>query len=291
MIECRRISTFSCCASSAALRSGRTLKPMMMAFDAVASSTSLSVMEPTPEWMHLDAHLLRRHADQRVGQHFHRSGHVALDDQRQVLHAGLANLLRQSFQRDARALGQLRLALLHLAVLRNALGLVAIGDHQERVAGVGHGFEAQHFDRRRRAGFFNARGRDRRTWREPCRRCCRRCSCRSAAGFRPAPARWPRRRGRDRAWLRCTEPTALRPGVALGALMSRDQADHFQQQIEIHALLGRDLDEDRAFAARAAHSSGIRPRSASCFFTRSGLASGLSILFTATMMGTSAALA
>ena len=53
MIECRRISTFSCCASSAALRSGRTLKPMMMAFEAVASSTSLSVMEPTPEWMTL----------------------------------------------------------------------------------------------------------------------------------------------------------------------------------------------------------------------------------------------
>ncbi len=38
-------------------------------------------------------------------------------------------------------------------------------------------------------------------------------------------------------------------------------------------------------------SSGIRPRSASCFLTRSGRASGLSILFTATMIGTFAALA
>ena len=38
-------------------------------------------------------------------------------------------------------------------------------------------------------------------------------------------------------------------------------------------------------------SSGSSPRSASCFLTRSGMASGLSILLTATMIGTSAALA
>jgi hypothetical protein len=35
-------------ATSAALRSGRTLKPMMIAFDAEASSTSDSLMAPTP---------------------------------------------------------------------------------------------------------------------------------------------------------------------------------------------------------------------------------------------------
>ena len=39
------------------------------------------------------------------------------------------------------------------------------------------------------------------------------------------------------------------------------------------------------------HSSGMRPRSESCCLTRSGWASGLSILFTATTMGTPAALA
>ena len=39
------------------------------------------------------------------------------------------------------------------------------------------------------------------------------------------------------------------------------------------------------------HSSGISPRSESCCFTRSGWASGLSILFTATTIGTPAALA
>ena len=49
MMVCRRISTFSCSASAAALRSGRTLKPMMMALEAEASSTSVSLMAPTPE--------------------------------------------------------------------------------------------------------------------------------------------------------------------------------------------------------------------------------------------------
>ena len=39
------------------------------------------------------------------------------------------------------------------------------------------------------------------------------------------------------------------------------------------------------------HSSGMSPRSESCCFTRSGWASGLSILLTATMMGTPAAFA
>jgi len=51
MIECSRMSTFSCSASAAALRSGRTLKPMMIASEATAKSTSFSVIAPTPEWI------------------------------------------------------------------------------------------------------------------------------------------------------------------------------------------------------------------------------------------------
>ena len=102
----------------------------------------------------LDAHLLGGHADQRIGQHFDRAGDVALDDEGQVLDAGGANLLGQAFERDAGALGELRVALLHLAVLGDALGLVAIGNDEEGVAGVGHGFEAEDFDRGGGAGFF-----------------------------------------------------------------------------------------------------------------------------------------
>ena len=54
MIVCSRTSTFSCSARAAALRSGRTLKPIMTAFEAEASKTSVSVMAPTPllmTWM------------------------------------------------------------------------------------------------------------------------------------------------------------------------------------------------------------------------------------------------
>ena len=50
MMECRRISTFSRSATSCALRSGRTLKPMTTALEAEASRMSDSVMAPTPEW-------------------------------------------------------------------------------------------------------------------------------------------------------------------------------------------------------------------------------------------------
>ena len=42
------MSTFSATASSRAFRSGRTLKPMIVAVDAAASWTSLSLMPPTP---------------------------------------------------------------------------------------------------------------------------------------------------------------------------------------------------------------------------------------------------
>ncbi len=51
MMVCRRISTFSCSATASALRSGRTLKPIMIAFEADASSTSDSLIAPTPEWI------------------------------------------------------------------------------------------------------------------------------------------------------------------------------------------------------------------------------------------------
>ncbi len=120
----------------------------------------------------LDANLLGGHLLQRVGQHFDRSGHVALEDEWQFLNAGLLDLLGQSFERDARRLGQLRLALLHLAVLRDALGLVAIGNDEEGIARIRHAFEAQDLRPGSRAGFLDRRGRDRRTWRAPCRRCC-----------------------------------------------------------------------------------------------------------------------
>jgi hypothetical protein len=57
------------------------------------------------------------------------------------------------------ALGELGFALLHLAVLRDALGLVAVGHDEEGVAGVGHAFEAEDFDGGGGAGFGDGRPR------------------------------------------------------------------------------------------------------------------------------------
>src|SRR5213593_3483035 len=48
MMRYVRISTFSRSAEARALESGRTWKPTMIAFEALASSTSESVMAPTP---------------------------------------------------------------------------------------------------------------------------------------------------------------------------------------------------------------------------------------------------
>ena len=210
--------------------------------------------------------------------------HVALDDQGQVLDAGLPDLFRQSFERNARALGELRFALLHLAVLRDALGLVAVGDDQERVAGVGHGFETEHFDRGRRPGFFDrpsaivkhgadlAEGvaDDVAVVELQCAVLDQHGSHRAAAaielGFQ------------HRA-------DALRPGVALGALMSETRQIISSSRSRFWRFFA-ETSTKTVPASPAAHSSGTSPRSANCFLTRSGFAPGLSILFTATMIGT-----
>ena len=71
------MSTFSCSASSCALRSGRTLKPMMMAFEAEASSTSVSVIAPTPERSTFSRTFSFDSFVQQVGQHFDRAADVA----------------------------------------------------------------------------------------------------------------------------------------------------------------------------------------------------------------------
>ena len=153
MIECRRISTFSRAATSAERRSGRTLKPMMTAFEADASSTSDSVMAPTPEWSTRTRTFSVDMWAEIFGDNLDRALHVALDDDVEVLDAGLLDLLGEAFERDAGGLGELRFALLHLAVLRDALGLVAVGHDQEGIARVGHAFEAEDFDRGAGAGF------------------------------------------------------------------------------------------------------------------------------------------
>ena len=105
-MECRRMSTFSCSASSCALRSGRTLKPMMMAFDADASSTSLSVMAPTLARMTL---IFTFSFDSLASRSLSTSTEPPTSPLRMMgssFCAGRLHLLRQTFQRHARTLGQ-----------------------------------------------------------------------------------------------------------------------------------------------------------------------------------------
>ena len=81
--------------------------------------------------------------------HLDRALHVAFEDEVEVLDAGLLDLLGQRPSSETRLdLASCAFALLHLAILRDALGLVAIRHHQEGVAGVRHAFEAEDLDRR-----------------------------------------------------------------------------------------------------------------------------------------------
>src|SRR6478736_2643349 len=132
MTECWRMSTFSRSATSAALRSGRTLKPMTMAPDAAVDDPQLDAIVAQ--------------LGQRVGEHLRGALHVGLDDDRQFLHAAFGNLLLQRLQRQASALGAERLVLrLHLAILRDLARLGGVLERLERVAGGGQPAQPEDF--------------------------------------------------------------------------------------------------------------------------------------------------
>ena len=202
MMEWRRISTFS----RSAISGGLAVGPHVEADDdgvRGGGEQNVGLGDGADAGVEdADANLLGGHALERVGEDFDRALHVALEDEVEVLHAGLLDLLGEAFERDAGALGELGLALLHLAVLGDALGLVAVGHDEEGVARIGHAFEAEDFDRGRGAGFGDGAaavvehgadlaegvaddvavaGAERAVLHEDARR---------------------RRRGRDRAWLR-----------------------------------------------------------------------------------------
>ena len=196
------MSTFSRSATSAALRSGRTLKPMTMAFEAVASSTSDSLMAPTPELMTRTLVFVVGQLRQRVGQHLGRALHVGLDDEREFLHAALGDVLLQRLERQAAALGAERLRVGLLLAEPGDLARLGRSSTAWKVSpGVGtprdRALPPASTDRPR-----DTCGRGRPAARAPCRRWCRRGRCRRRAACRPAPARSPPDHGRDRACLR-----------------------------------------------------------------------------------------
>ena len=147
------MSTFSRSATSAALRSGRTLKPMMIAFDADAEQHVRFVDRADAAVDDPDLDLLVGELRQRVGEHLGRALHVGLDDDRQLLHAAFGDLRLQRFEREPAPRAAERLLLrLRLAEVRDLPRLGGVGQRLERVAGLRQAAEAEHFDRRRRSG-------------------------------------------------------------------------------------------------------------------------------------------
>ena len=102
-----------------------------------------------------------------------------------------------------------------------------------------------------------------------------------------ARAPWRPGRGPCRGAPRGRRPARGRVGSALSSCEVGDQQDRLEQRLEVRPRLRRDVDE----LVSPPHSDGTRPRSTICVRTRCGSASSLSILLTATMIGTPAAFA
>ena len=144
-------------ASSRAWALARTLKPMIAALEVAASVTSDSVMPPTPEWMMRARDLVGAERLERLGDRLDRALHVALDDQREDLLAGAPGAGSSSARasRGRRSGGPRLVALLAGAIVGDLAGAGLALDHREAVAGLGRALEAEHLDRRRRAGFLD----------------------------------------------------------------------------------------------------------------------------------------
>ncbi len=157
------------------------------------------------------------------------------------------DLLGQAFQRYARALGQRGFAGLLLAVFGDFARLFAVGDDHELIAGLRQAFQAEDLDRGgRRRGFEHTStiiehgaylaedvAHDKVLARV------QRSILYQHGGYRTAPAV---QLGLQHAACSGTL------GNGLQVLQVGDQADHFQQQVEIGLLLGGDVDKDRRAA-------------------------------------------
>ena len=100
-----------------------------------------------------DLHALVAQLGERVGEHFGRTLHVGLDDDRQLLHAAFGNLLLQRLERQAAAFGAERAVLrLALPIHRDLARLRRVGERLERIAGLRQAAETEDLHRRGRGG-------------------------------------------------------------------------------------------------------------------------------------------
>ena len=98
---------------------------------------------------HVDLH-------QRVLEGLHRSGHVALDDEGELLHLSLLQGLQEVLERTLdTALRQLSVPLPGLPRLRDVAGRSVLFHNQERVTCAGHRRQAENLDGRGGPGFLD----------------------------------------------------------------------------------------------------------------------------------------
>ena len=259
---------------------------MTTAADALARLTSDSVMPPTPVEMTLTPTLS---VDSLVSAFATASTEPCTSALRTILTSltSPALILSRMFSSDTRPRArQLLLAARVVPVLDQRLGRLLVGDDVEDLARVGHAVEAQHLDRRRRAGLGDRlalvvqHGAD---------------LPRVLAGddqVADAQRAFLDQDGRDGA-ARAIEPRL--DDVALGRLVRVGlqlehlglQGQHLEQLVDALLGLGRHV---RRRWSSPPHSSGTRSCSDSLVRIMSGLAPGLSILLTATTIGTSAVL-
>ena len=141
------MSTPSRLASSVALPSARTLKPMMIALDAEARLTLVSVTPPTPRSMTRSSDLVvDLDTEQRLFEGLDGSRVVTLEDQVQ-----LRSLLQSCIEIvEADALATLRgkrVALACIATVGDLTGDTVLVDDEEVVACTGHRRETDDLDR------------------------------------------------------------------------------------------------------------------------------------------------
>src|SRR5581483_6320898 len=99
--------------------------------------------------------LVRAELAQRPGDGLHRALYVALDDQRELLAAGLLELLHHLLERAGGAGRAQRLAALAHAVVGDLARTGLALDHGERIAGIGGRVEPEDLHRHRGSGLHD----------------------------------------------------------------------------------------------------------------------------------------
>jgi len=201
-----------------------------------------------------------------IGGNLHGALHIALEDKRQILTPACLNLFRKFLQSETReALGKLRLALLHLAVLRDGLALSRSATTRKLSARHPACLPDPGSRRSRWALPRRWPARDRQTWREPWRRCLPTMKAVAVAqlAFLHQHAGHKHRARSSLASSTVPRTGAIRRRLQVAKIGG--EADHFEQQIEVLPLLRRDIDKD---GRNQPHCLRHQPReSPNCCFT------------------------